>query len=63
MRVVRGGIAARESYAPTPAIGVSVTYQQISDVTNYIRPSWGDAARPMPAPARWGRCAKARSPR
>jgi mono/diheme cytochrome c family protein len=46
IRVILGGIEARESYAPMPAIGASMTDQQIADVTNYVRQAWGNAAPP-----------------
>lgn len=54
MRVVLGGIEARESYAPMPAIGVSMTDQQVAEVTNYIRQAWGNAAPPNAGPGMVG---------
>ena len=44
IRVILGGIEAQGSYAPMPGLGVSLNDQQIAEVTNYVRQSWGNAA-------------------
>jgi mono/diheme cytochrome c family protein len=44
IRVVLGGIEARGSNAPMPAVGAGMTDQEIADVTNYVRQAWGNAA-------------------
>lgn len=46
MRVVLGGIEAQGDLAPMPAVGAGMTDQQIADVVNYIRQSWGNKAPP-----------------
>lgn len=48
IRVVIGGLEARGPYALMPGVGVSMTDQQISDVANYVRQAWSNAA-PMTA--------------
>ena len=44
INVIVGGLAAQSGYAPMPAIGQEMTDQQIKDVTDYIRNSWGNKA-------------------
>jgi mono/diheme cytochrome c family protein len=46
IRVILGGIEAQGTYAPMPAVGVTMTDQEIADVTNYVRQSWGNEAPP-----------------
>ena len=46
IRVILGGIEAQGTYAPMPAIGTSMTDQQVADVTNYVRQAWGNTAPP-----------------
>ncbi|GJE28572.1 cytochrome c [Methylobacterium organophilum] len=47
LRVVLGGLSAQSGYAPMPAIGQEMSDQQIKDVTDYIRNSWGNKAPPV----------------
>jgi mono/diheme cytochrome c family protein len=54
IRVILGGIEAQGSYAPMPAVGAGMTDQQIADVTNYIRQSWGNKAPPNAGPGEVG---------
>jgi mono/diheme cytochrome c family protein len=54
IRVVLGGLQARGSYAPMPAMGASMTDQDVADVTNYIRQSWGNVAKPDAGPGMVG---------
>ncbi len=44
IRVIVGGINAQGTYSAMPAIGASMTDQEVADATNYIRSSWGNAA-------------------
>nr|WP_294506389.1 cytochrome c [uncultured Rhodopila sp.] len=44
IRVVLGGVEARGSNAPMPAIGAGMTDQDIADVVNYVRQAWGNSA-------------------
>ncbi|MGU3540620.1 c-type cytochrome [Methylobacterium sp. A54F] len=44
INVILGGLAAQSGYAPMPAVGQGMTNQQIIDVTDYVRNSWGNAA-------------------
>ena len=37
-----------------PAVGAGMTDQQIADVTNYIRQSWGNEAPPNAGPGMVG---------
>jgi mono/diheme cytochrome c family protein len=46
IRVILGGVEAQGTYAPMPAIGTSMTDQQVADVTNYVRQAWGNTAPP-----------------
>jgi mono/diheme cytochrome c family protein len=54
IRVILGGIEAQGTYAPMPAVGAGITDQQIADVTNYIRQSWGNQAPPNAGPGEVG---------
>jgi mono/diheme cytochrome c family protein len=44
IRVVLGGIEARGSNAPMPAVGAGMSDQDIADVVNYVRQAWGNSA-------------------
>ena len=44
IRVILGGIEAKGTDAPMPAVGAGMTDQEIADVTNYVRQAWGNAA-------------------
>lgn len=44
VRVVLGGVEAREPYAPMPGLGSFMSDQDIADVSNYVRQSWSNAA-------------------
>jgi len=44
--VVLGGIPTQSKYMPMPPFAGQLTDQNIADVTNYIRTSWGNAAQP-----------------
>ncbi|MCE4226023.1 c-type cytochrome [Methylobacterium sp. C25] len=47
LRVVYGGLPAQNGYAPMVAIGQEMTEQQVKDVTDYVRNSWGNNAPVM----------------
>lgn len=44
INAVVGGLAAQDSYAPMPGFATSLTPEQIADVANYVRTSWGNGA-------------------
>ncbi len=44
IRVILGGIEAKGSDAPMPAVGAGMTDKDIAEVTNYVRQAWGNAA-------------------
>ena len=46
IRVILGGIEAKGTDAPMPAIGSGMTDQQVAEVTNYVRQAWGNKAPP-----------------
>jgi mono/diheme cytochrome c family protein len=54
IRVVLGGIEAQGSYGPMPAVGAAMTDQEIADVTNYVRQSWGNKAPANAGPGEVG---------
>ena len=55
--VVVGGLEAKQSFAPMIAIGAGMTDQEVADVTNYVRQTWGNDA---PATAQAGQVAEIR---
>jgi mono/diheme cytochrome c family protein len=44
IRVVLGGLPAAHGLAPMPAVGASMSDQDIADAVNYIRNAWGNSA-------------------
>ena len=44
LKVVLGGIAARNGYVPMPSFAEFLSDQQIADIANYVRTSWGNTA-------------------
>jgi mono/diheme cytochrome c family protein len=50
IRVVLGGLEARQGYAPMLAVGAGMTDAEIADVSNYVRQQWANAAPPTAAP-------------
>lgn len=44
LRVILGGLSAQSGYAPMPAVGAGMSDQEVADVTDYIRNSWGNHA-------------------
>ena len=46
LKVVLGGIPARNGYMVMPSLAGHLNDQQIADIANYIRTSWGNSATP-----------------
>ena len=46
LKVVLGGIPARNGYMVMPSLAGHLNDQQIADIANYIRTSWGNSAAP-----------------
>ena len=44
IRAVEGGLPAQGTYGPMPGFATVLTSQQIADVANYVRTSWGNKA-------------------
>ncbi len=44
IRALEGGLPAQGTYGPMPGFATVLTSQQIADVTNYVRTSWGNKA-------------------
>ena len=51
LKVVDRGIPARAGYIAMPAFATQLTDQQVADIANYVRTSWGNAAAPNATPA------------
>jgi hypothetical protein len=54
IRTVLGGIEAKGTDAPMPAVGQGMSDQEIADVTNYVRQAWGNNAPPNAGPGMAG---------
>ena len=46
IKVVDRGIKAREGFIAMPAFATQLTDQQVADIANYVRTSWGNRAAP-----------------
>ena len=46
IKVVLKGLPQRGAYIPMPALGDQLDDQQIADIANYVRTSWGNVAAP-----------------
>ena len=46
LKVVLHGIPAQGKYVPMPAFAGQLSDQQVADLANYLRTSWGNAAAP-----------------
>lgn len=46
IRVVLGGLIARGSFAPMPAVGQQMSDQEIADAVNFARNAWSNTAPP-----------------
>ena len=44
IRVVLGGLEAKQGLAPMPALGQTMTDQEVADAVNYVRSNWGNTA-------------------
>ncbi|HEX9302710.1 MAG TPA: c-type cytochrome [Casimicrobiaceae bacterium] len=51
IKVVLQGIPARNRYVAMPSFAGQLTDQQIADLANYVRTSWGNVAPPNATPA------------
>jgi mono/diheme cytochrome c family protein len=50
LKVVLAGIPAQNGYIPMPAFGDQLSNQEIADIANYVRTSWGNTAAPNATP-------------
>jgi len=50
LKVVDRGIRARNGFIAMPAFNIQLTDQQVSDIANYVRTSWGNTAAPNATP-------------
>jgi mono/diheme cytochrome c family protein len=50
IRAVVGGMPAQNTYAPMPGFATVLTPQEIADVSNYVRTSWGNGAPATASP-------------
>ena len=46
LKVVLGGIPAQNNYVPMPSFAGQLNDQEIADIANYVRTSWGNGAAP-----------------
>jgi mono/diheme cytochrome c family protein len=51
LKVVDRGIRARNGFIAMPAFNTQLTDQQVADIANYVRASWGNRAPPNATPA------------
>ncbi|MFO1322975.1 MAG: c-type cytochrome [Burkholderiales bacterium] len=51
LKVVDRGIAARAGFVAMPAFNTQLTDQQVAEIANYVRTSWGNKAAPNATPA------------
>ena len=58
IKVVLKGLPPRDAYIPMPALGGQLDDQQIADIANYVRTSWGNDAQPNGTPAMVARLRK-----
>ena len=46
LKVVDRGIGARNNFIAMPAFNTQLTDQQVAEIANYVRTSWGNTAPP-----------------
>jgi mono/diheme cytochrome c family protein len=51
IKVVDRGIPARAGFVAMPSFATQLTDQQVADIANYVRTSWGNQAPPNATPA------------
>jgi mono/diheme cytochrome c family protein len=51
IKVVNQGIPPRGGYIPMPSFAEQLTDQQVAEIANYVRTSWGNNAPPNATPA------------
>ncbi|GJD51638.1 hypothetical protein OPKNFCMD_4393 [Methylobacterium crusticola] len=54
IRVILGGLSARGEYAAMPAVGAGMTDEEVAQVTNYVRQSFGNQAPATAKPGQVG---------
>jgi len=50
LSVVLGGVKARDGYLTMPSFAATLTNQDIADIANYVRITWGNRAEPDTSP-------------
>ncbi len=55
IKVVNRGIPARSGYIAMPSFATQLTDQQVAEIANYIRSSWGNKAPPNATSAMVGK--------
>jgi mono/diheme cytochrome c family protein len=50
LKVVDRGISARNGFIAMPAFNTQLTDQQVAEIANYVRTSWGHQAPPNATP-------------
>jgi mono/diheme cytochrome c family protein len=50
LKVVDRGIRARNGFIAMPAFNTQLTDQQVAEIANYVRTSWGNRAQPNATP-------------
>jgi mono/diheme cytochrome c family protein len=50
LKVVDRGVRARNGYIAMPAFDTQLTDQQVAEIANYVRTSWGNRAAPIATP-------------
>ncbi|MEO8345439.1 MAG: cytochrome c [Betaproteobacteria bacterium] len=50
VKVLDAGVAPRGGYIPMPSFRDKLTDQEVADIANYIRTSWGNSAQPNVTP-------------
>ena len=58
IRVVLGGLEAKDGLAPMPAVGQAMSDEEIASVVNYVRSSWGNTAPANAGPGEVGTARK-----
>jgi mono/diheme cytochrome c family protein len=51
LKVVDRGIGARNGFIAMPPFNTQLTDQQVAEIANYVRTSWGNRAAPNATPA------------
>jgi mono/diheme cytochrome c family protein len=46
IKVIDNGVPGRGAYPAMPPFKIQLTDEQVADIANYVRTSWGNAAQP-----------------